>query len=48
MIIPLVDPTKIKIPTGDKPTVALLVAFAVFGIAILGFSFYNKYQKEKE
>ncbi|UOX34443.1 hypothetical protein LXD69_02770 [Flavobacterium sediminilitoris] len=48
IIIPLVDPTTIKIPSGDNPTVALLVVFAVFGIAVVGFSFYKQYQKEKE
>lgn len=48
IIIPLVDPTTIKVPTGDNPTIALLVFFAVFGIAVVGFSFYKHYQKEKE
>jgi len=46
IIIPLVDPTTIKVPTGDKPTIALLVAFAVFSIAIIGFSFYKKEKKQ--
>ncbi|MVO09175.1 hypothetical protein GOQ30_08385 [Flavobacterium sp. TP390] len=48
IIIPLVDPTTIKIPSGDKPTVVLLVALAVFGITIVGFNSYKNYQKEKE
>jgi hypothetical protein len=47
-IIPLVDPTTIKIPLGDNPTIIEFIVYILFGVAVVGFSFYKQYQKEKE
>lgn len=47
-IIPLVNPNTIKVPLGDKAGSIHVIIYIIVVITILGFSFYEKYQKEKE
>ena len=48
IIIPLVNPSTIKVPTGDRAGIPELIVCLFFAIAIFGYSSYKRYQEEKE
>lgn len=46
--IPLVDPAKVRIPSGDNITIEGWIFLTLLIIALFTFIFYEKYKEDKK
>lgn len=46
--IPLVDPAKVRVPSGDNITIEGLIFLILVIIAVFTFVFYKKYKEDKQ